>query len=114
MNFIPEKTDFTKLEELHAPSYDILHGVINSCIQNCMRARDEQIKEELKKNGFEFDTQEELERFAKARCVIKTQGKLNVLCVDDNPICEWWDTVKSEQKGDQFTITLGDLPSNCL
>lgn len=95
--------------------YGVLHSVINSCSSNIASAREGQLIQRLKECGFEFETRQELEHFAKTRCQLEVySNKLNILRVDENIIAEWWDTVEIKQEGEKWTAIAGNPPSNYL
>ncbi|MEO9474157.1 MAG: hypothetical protein ABJG41_01440 [Cyclobacteriaceae bacterium] len=95
----------------NAPSYDHLHSVMNRCIQETVKQREDQILKHLKENGFEFENRQELEQFSKTRCTLeKHDNQLNVLKVDGIQICTWWDTSRFETDGDKFTAIIGEAP----
>ena len=115
MKYRLEPTKALDPKDLPLSNYDILHDVMNSCVSQIVRERDIQIIDHLKKCGFEFETRQELESFAKTRCKIEMyDNKLNRLLVDNKPILEWWNIVETKREDNIVTAIAGNPPSNYL
>ena len=98
----------------NVPSYEHLHSVMNRCIQDIIKQREDQILKHLKDHGYEFENRADLEHFAKTRCTLERYpNQLNVLRADGKHICEWWDTSRFENDGERFTCVVGEPPSTC-
>lgn len=113
INFIPENINLTRYLNLHESNTCLMQALIDKSVEEVILKRDKWLILELEKNGFIFTSKEDFNKFLESRCIIKQNKKLNRLYVDGEPICEWWDTIRSEVNGDRFTIVLGDMPSNC-
>jgi|GEM_PF-4130583 len=90
----------------------LAHTYTTMVINEVIKAREDQILNILKEHGFEFKNRIELAQFAKSRCTVeKYPNRLNVLRVDGEFICDWWDTSRFVNDDPlTFSVIIGEAP----
>lgn len=88
----------------------ILDDFLTCCVSKIMQTKEKQIIDILKKNGFEFESKDQLKYFVKTRCEIQIRGNLNKLYVDNKMICKWRNIIEIKYEGNKVTI-FSELPN---
>jgi hypothetical protein len=94
-------------EETIAKSMDLRKEVMKLHSKALQSHRESQIVEALKIHGFEFESKQDLEHFAKTRCMLNSFPKFRVLSVDGKAVCQWVDEVNLSAVDGKFTAEIG-------